>query len=81
MSLTQEKEIENLVRARYPLLQLISWEEERAERLLRQLAENGVTPELMDHLRTFVTKVKYRSDPTDGDISFWKTVGTMLVGE
>ena len=39
MSLTQEKELENLVRARYPLLQLISWEEERAERLLRQLAE------------------------------------------
>ncbi len=39
MSLKQEKELENLIRARYPLLQLISWEEERAERLLRRIAE------------------------------------------
>ena len=39
MSLNQEIELENLIRARYPFLQLISWEEERAERLLRQMAE------------------------------------------
>jgi ATP-dependent 26S proteasome regulatory subunit len=39
MSTPQEKEIENLIRARYPLIQMISWEEERAERYLKQVSE------------------------------------------
>lgn len=53
--------------------------------LFDYLAQNEVTPELMDHLRTYGTKVKYRppttSTPTDGDVSFWKTVGSLLAGE
>jgi hypothetical protein len=50
--------------------------------LFAYLTENEVTPALMDHLRTFGTKVKYRPpntpDPTDGDVSFWDTVGSLL---
>lgn len=50
--------------------------------LFDHLAEHEVTPELMDHLRTFGTKVKYRPpttlDPTDGDLSFWKTMTSLF---
>lgn len=50
--------------------------------LFDHLAENEVTPELMDHLRTFGTKVKYRPPttptPTDGDVSFWDSVTNLL---
>jgi SpoVK/Ycf46/Vps4 family AAA+-type ATPase len=36
---TSEREIEILIRARYPLIYLVSWEEARAERMLARVAE------------------------------------------
>ena len=43
--------------------------------LFAYLKENNVTPELMDHLRRFGSKVKYRpstiANPSDGDVNFW----------
>lgn len=50
--------------------------------LFDYLATNEVTPDLLDHLRTYGTKVKYRphttADPTDGDLSFWDRVGALF---
>jgi hypothetical protein len=50
--------------------------------LFDYLADNEVTPALMDHLRTYGTKVKYRPpttlDPTDGDVSFWGKISELL---
>lgn len=39
MSRNQEADLEVLVRARYPLIYLVSWEETRAERMLARLAQ------------------------------------------
>ncbi|MBI3549565.1 MAG: hypothetical protein HY078_11045 [Elusimicrobia bacterium] len=44
--------------------------------LFKYIEDKGVTPALMEYLRQFGSKVKYRpSDtvaPTDGDVDFWK---------
>jgi AAA+ superfamily predicted ATPase len=37
--LSPEKELEVLIRARYPIIYVLSWEEERVERCLRRIAE------------------------------------------
>src|SRR5687767_14383128 len=39
MALSQEKELDVLIRARYPLIYLVSWEEHRAEAMLAALAQ------------------------------------------
>ena len=39
MANPQEAELEILIRARYPLIYLVSWEEQRVEAMLTQLAE------------------------------------------
>ena len=48
---------------------------EELRQLFRYIQERGVTPELMESLRRFGNKVKYRpdttADPTDGDLEFW----------
>ena len=36
--LTREEEVEIFIRARYPLLYILSWEERRIEAMLRQVA-------------------------------------------
>ena len=36
---TVQEELEVLIRARYPIIYVVSWEEERVERCLRQIAE------------------------------------------
>ena len=45
-------------------------------RLFAYIEENGVTPALMEQLRLFGSKVKYRpsvtADPSDGDLRFWQ---------
>lgn len=38
--LNAEEELEVLIRARYPIIYVVSWEEERVERSLRRIAEN-----------------------------------------
>src|ERR1035437_2318331 len=38
MSNQQEKELDVLIRARYPLIYLVSWEEQRAQSMLTELA-------------------------------------------
>lgn len=52
--------------------------------LFDYLEKNDVTPELMDHLRRFGTKVKFRpgttADPSDGEVSFWKAAKELLNG-
>src|SRR5437870_11929664 len=37
--LSPEEELEVLIRARYPIIYVVSWEEERVERCLRKIAE------------------------------------------
>ena len=37
--LTPEQELEVLIRARYPIIYVTTWEEERVEQLLREIAE------------------------------------------
>ena len=36
-----QRELDVLIRARYPILYLVSWEEPRVMRTLRQIARNG----------------------------------------
>jgi ATP-dependent 26S proteasome regulatory subunit len=40
MSASQEKELDVLIRARYPMIYLVSWEEARAEAMLARLAQS-----------------------------------------
>ena len=48
--------------------------------LFNYIDQNGVTPELMDHLRHYGDKVKFRphttSQPSDGDIDFWNSAAS-----
>lgn len=47
--------------------------------LFDHIEKNGVTPELLNHLRQHGDKVKFRPhttpQPSDGDIDFWRSVG------